>query len=59
MGIREDRLGRAAKESAFDKPDLYRPAVEMEIFRRRERRNIAGKFRGKEGPHRVLDAIKA
>lgn len=32
MGIREDRLGRAAKESAFNSLDLYLSAGGMEII---------------------------
>lgn len=32
LGVRGDLLGRAAKESTFNSPDLYLSAVEMEIF---------------------------
>jgi len=55
LGIREDLLGRAAKESAFNNLDLYLSAVEMEIFTVVVEMEYRGEFWG--GPT-GLDAIK-
>lgn len=50
LGIREDLLGRAAKESAFDNPDLYLSAVEMILLEDETRTSRRGST--------DLDAIK-
>lgn len=56
LGIREDLLGRAAKESAFNKLDLYLSAVEMEIFAVTVGTGISRVWRGE--PNSVLMQLK-